>query len=645
MATRLKTIKYAFPTTTSIITDATVTNLTQITVYIPESSPTFVSVTADVAFQDIVTATGGTITEHRCGLQVGAAGYTTVTETDDIANSAENLGGVLGPFDFTSHFTTNWTGTSMTCDVQVYFDQSTGTTLGMRNVNAELTITYSYDDDPGTNATQIKTARIPLESLVGTLSTTANSNIGTSQIPQLTGGGILPEASVAIRDYYFLIEGNVANNNTTTDFTVTCNIDSGASAAFGVTEAGLGSDYYTRLIYKPSVPTTTTTHNFQMWSSVTNKMNHVCVTLVVTYEFDPASSTTILNSLLIPVEIASPLGVTTSAEASRFTRELFVQEPATITFQQSAFRINFNTTAAVSGLNFRAGGQAFRAYTNIGNVVCGMFSLQQRIDSGGAQGAGMTLARGSNTITIDGYATDTTDQVTNISGYIIVNYHSGKATSGLVGQHSHTTEFLLSQWNALLADRTRVNNYAIAIPESNYWLVSVGFMLDIWQSTASNAITLDVEVLSGESKGAGYLDIYADAVQTDAERGCSLVYMRGRDVFKRYPADPDPDRLDVETARDYRLYFAATAGSGLMSVVTYHSFTYSVSGTVTGYAGSGIGLTVNIYRSDTKTLVGSVATTSGGAYTFTWYDNTIDLYAECIEDATHVGRSDDGTAA
>lgn len=645
MATRLKTIKYAFPTYTSVVADATVTNLTQITVYIPESSPTFVSVTADVAFQDVITATGGTITEHHCGLQLGAAGYTTITETDDIANSGENMGGVIGPFDFTSHFTSNWSGTSMTCDLQVYFDQSTGTTLGMRNVNAVLTVTYSYDDDAATNSTQIKTVHIPLESLVGTLSTTSNSNIGTNQIPQLTSGGMLPEASVTIRDYFFLIEGNVANNNTTTDFTVTCNIDSGSSSAFGATEAGLGSDYYTRLIYKPSVPSTAAAHNFQMWSSVTNKMNHVAITLVVTYEFAPGSSTSILNSLIIPIEIASPLGVTTTAEASRFTREIFIQEPTTITLQQSAFRINFNTTASVSGLNFRAGSQSYRTYTHIGNVVCGMYSLQQRVDSGGAQGAGISISRGSNSITIDGYATDTTDQVTNINGYVVLNYHSGKASSGLVGQHSHTIELLLSPWNALLADRTRVDNYSIAIPESDYWAVGVGFILCIWQSTASNALTFDVEVLSGESKGAGYTDIYADAVQTDAERGCSVVYMRGRDVFKRYPTDPDPDRLNIETARDYRLYVAATAGSGIMSIITYHSFTYTIAGTVSGYGGSGTGLPIKIYRSDTNVLIGSVSTTSGGAYTFTWYDNTIDLYAECIEDSTHVGRSNDDVAS
>ncbi len=70
MAIRQKTIMYAFPTTTATVADAVVTNLTQITVYIPEASPTFISCFVDVGFRDIITATGGTIGEHRVGLRL-----------------------------------------------------------------------------------------------------------------------------------------------------------------------------------------------------------------------------------------------------------------------------------------------------------------------------------------------------------------------------------------------------------------------------------------------------------------------------------------------------------------------------------------------------------------------------------------------
>ena len=106
MATRLKTVEYWVPATTSTITDATVTNLTQITIYLPETgTKTFRKVKMTTYFSDVITATGGTITEYRTALRLGAAGYTTVTNTNDITNSGENIFGCVTA-DFTSHFTT-----------------------------------------------------------------------------------------------------------------------------------------------------------------------------------------------------------------------------------------------------------------------------------------------------------------------------------------------------------------------------------------------------------------------------------------------------------------------------------------------------------------------------------------------------------
>ena len=640
MATREKTVVFAFDTDTTTITDATVYNLAQITVSIPEASPTFTSVFAEVGWQDAITATGGTVTEHRVGLRLGAAGYTTFTETDDIAHTGENMAGIVGPVDFTSHFTTNWTGTSMTCDVQVYFDRTTGTTQGTRNATCLLYVTYTYDDDVVTNPTQLSTVRIPLESLVTTLPTAA-ANFGTSQIPQLTSGGILPEASPTIVDWFIVIEGSEANNSVATDWTMSANIDGGTTFAFAIQECGLSTDRFCRWVYKPSAPDPTASHNMQLWATIA-RANHITATLHVTYSFDASSTTRTLRSLLVPVEIASPLGVNTSAEASRFTRELFIADPGTITLKQSAFRINFNTTAAIAGLSFRAGPQAYRAYTNASVTVAGMFSLQQRIDSGSAQGAGITLARGSNTLTIDGYATDTTDQATNVSGYVLLNYECDVGGAG-IGQNTRTVLKLASAWNALLQDRVRFA-FSFPIPEADYWVMASGFCMLTMASTSSNALTLDVEVLSGESKGAGYLDVYADAYQCDPERGFTMTWARGRDVFKRHPADPDPDRLDIETTRDLRFYSSTTTALGVIATVTSHAFTWTVAGTCTGLGGDGSGYTVNIHRDDTEELVLQLTTTTGGAFTGTWYDNTIAVYATAA-DGSNAGRSAAAVAA
>lgn len=645
MTIRQDTRRFAAPCFTGNIADATFTSLDQFTITIPETVEAFRSVFLEVGYQDAITASGGTVTEHRVALRLGEADYTTFTETDDITQSGENMAAVIGPIDFTSHFDANWSGESlMTCDVQVYFDYGTGTTQITRNVTAVLVVTFDYDDDPAVNATQSKTVMIPLESLVGALPTAANSNFGSNQIPQLTGAGspMLPEPSITIDDYFFLIEGNDAVT-TDTDWTLSCNIDSGTALTFGTQEAALASSRFCRWIYKPSaVPDPTTAHQFQLWASQA-RANHVTVTLVVTYRFDATSLTRWLCSIMLPVEIASPLGVNTTAKASRFQREVFIQDPGTISLRQSGFRINFITTASIAGLAFRSGGQAYRGYTNVATAVCGMFSLQQRIDAGAAQGAGITLTRGTNTITIDGYATDTTDQATNINGYVLLNYECDAAAAGR-GQHTHTVTHRLASWNAQLLDRVRVEGFTPSFPETDYWLTGIAFQLYQVIAAISNAITFDVQCLPGEGKGGGYYDIYADAYQADSERGCSLTWARGRDVFKRFPLDPEADRVDVEVARSYRFYSSTTTALGITLILTYHSFTYTVAGTVSGYTGDGSGIEIEVYRTDNNELVANTTTTVGGDFSLTYYDNTIPLFVAARQDATHVGRSDNAVA-
>lgn len=645
MATRLKTIQFAWPMNIATIADVTTYSFPTKTLYIPENSAgspvTFRSVTVEVGFQDVITSGGGTIDEHRCALRLGAAAFTTFDETDLINSSGEKLSGVVGPIDFTSHFTANFgTGTSQTCDLQVFFSQSTGTTLGMRNVTAVITITYEYND---TATTHIKSAWIPLESLTGALSTTAGTEIGTNQIPQLTGaGGMLPESSIVIRDYYFLIEGNEASTNAT-DWTINVQIDSGTTTAFGTQETALASCVFSRWIHSltSTFPSTAAAHQFKMWATGIGRFNHGTITLVVTYEFAPGASTTILNSVYLPLEISSPVGAPDATAASRFQRDFFIEEPGTITLQQSAFRVNFNTPKTVNGMNFRAGSQAYRTYTNLAGVVAGMYCVQQRIDSGGAQGSGVTLARGKNTLTIDLYTTDITDQMTNVNGYAIINYTSSKATAG-IGVHSHTTFLSMYAWDAALTDRLVISSYAVSIPETSYYIVTAGFTFYQWMQSASASIGLVVGYLAGEGRGAGYNDIYTDAYQADNERACSIVWMRGRDAFKRFPTDPDTERMDLESARNYRLFTSANSSSGLMSTVTYHSITFTVSGTISGSAGGTV--TINTYRSDTHELMNTTTRVGNGTYSFTWYDDTIPLFTEAIEGTVRYGRSTNATA-
>lgn len=644
MATREKTVTFAFPMTSTLVADAAVTNLNQITVFIPEASPVFTSVFIEDGFQDAITVTGGTIAGYRVGLRLGAAAYTTITSTTAIGNTGENIGGVISPFDFTAHFNANWTGTSMTCDGQVYFDQSTGTTLGIANVTLLLRVSYQYDD---TAPTQIKTVALPMESPVTFTDGKGlgGSLLGSSGIPQLTSGGVLPENGVTIRDWFIVVEGNESARTSTADFIVSIKIDAGGTWIDAMAqERGLASDRFCRWIFRPSVPDPTVAHDVYIAAQFNPMLYHPVVTLYVTYEFTLSGTTRTINSLILPVEAGSPLGVNSAASATRITRDVIIADPGTITMTNSAFRINWNTTAGLGAINFRAGAQDYRTYTSAGTVVCGMFSLQQRIDAGSAQGAALTLARGNNTITIDGYGNSFTIDMSNINGYILLNYESDVAPEG-IGANSHTVFKAVRDFSAAVGDLVTMTGFSFPIPETDYWLMGAGFCMTIWNTSAANALTLDALYLTGEGPGAGYADIYADAVQTDAELGCSMVWARGRDVFRRCPQDADGARMDIEASRSLRFYSAATLRLGVIAVATYHSMTWDVAGSLTGNDAA-LPSDVTLHRADTGEVMQEQSLSAGvTSYSFTVYDDTEDYYVTVEQDATHVGRSATGTAS
>ncbi len=643
MAQRVKTLWYATEKSDASVADASLTALPQITVYAENATRTFRSVMVWISYSDMSTVTGATVGEHRVACSVNGAGSTTITETDDISNSGENMSGWLGPFDFTSHFVTNFpAANSATLDLSVYFDITTGTGLTTNNIGALIAVTYEFDD---TTATQYASAIIPMESLVGAMGTT-ESEIGTNQVPQLTGSGGLLEnvANVVVRQEFFVIEGNDEGTSTATNYTLNVRIGTGATHTFQTTVMALSSDCFRAFIHIES-PAAGSAYAWNVWTASAARLHHAAHTMYVTYEFTPSGTTEWLNSIVIPFEMTSPMGGATETDASRFQRTFFIEEPTTITLKQSAIQLRYLQGAAVmAGLNVRAGSQAFRAYTNNIDMVCGGSCLQQRIDSGGAQGAGITLARGANTITFDAYRTDTTDLGWNLSGALILNYKSGVASGG-VWSHNHTTWWNILSWDAALTSLREASAVAPNIPETSYWATSVNYHVVHWDAAAANGLIWQAEVLSGEGAGDGWRDLYADIFVKDSERGCQIIWCRARDDFRRYPNDTDSNRMALEEARKYRYANAATCAKGVAMVLTHHAITFTISGTVTGYTGDGSAITVEAHRSDTDEKIDSTTTAAGGTYSITWYDNTIDVYTQAIQDGTHLGRSDDDPAA
>jgi hypothetical protein len=638
MALRTKTIEYAFAFSTATTASAGTRDFTAITVEIPEStSRTFRSVILEYSAYDTVT-TAASVTAVTMGVQIGAVAINTVVVTQTIANSGENQSFIF-THDATAYFQTNFTSTSHTVGARLIV-----TGVATTNATCKIIITYEYQDSAQT--TRVKTVKIPIDSNTGSL-TTSLAAIGgiNNQFPALDT--FLPESGKVYKDIFFETYTNTGTTGTTavalvlrlygtTDLSSTAYTNTLATDRWVKRIDKLLNLLPTNQAYTPQARISVAGSTFPCLSGV----------LVVTYTYNHSDSTTILNSVQLPaLDEAGWTGGPTTDNKSRFARTLFVEEPGTITLAQSGVLMSFMDGGLVV-MDVRVGGQTSRTFTNPATVRAGCMHLSRRFDSGAAGGgAGITLQRGVNSIQIDFFSTGTATATigSNVSGLIFLNYTSGKHSEG-DGAHVHTTQWINRPYTTGgLVERLQ---YAPAttpiIPEDNWWLSSSGYdikLLTSGTSTATLAFTLQAKVQSTEGAGAGWIDFYSGLYSSDAEVGPSLMWARARSYFKRYPNDPDPDRLNVEVARDYRFDISQTA-SGIwqnIKMISYHSIVFTVAGTITGSVGGTVN--IDLYRTDTGELLDSTTRTGNGAYSFVWYDDTVDVVVLAFESDDLKGAS------
>jgi hypothetical protein len=628
MVVRQKTIEYAFPTYTSSLASATRYDFTAITVYIPETtSKVFRSVIVEVYAQDNVT-TAASLTANIVGIKLGAVAFSDNTDTVTITNTGEQCAWIL-QYDVTSYFTTNWTGTSMTCQVGVRF--TTPTTI---NHSAKLIITYDYEEQD----TQIKTVRIPLESATGAL-TTSLVEIGTNQVPNLST--FLPESSITYRYVWFEIEGNDMTSGTT-DFTHGCALDSESRVATGTIEAGLQSSRWFRRIWVRNDMTTNATHAFKMDVSSTSggTCDHLAVTLCVTYEYSSSSSSTIMNSIRMPFCICASTSGAASTEKDLATMDFYIEEPTTITLAQSGIVLYYQQDAA-STLNVMCGSQSARGYVDAARVYCGGSSVSHRIDSGSGGGAGISIARGKNTLNVFVYSSSATVKHNGLCGIAYINYTSGKSGS-YGGAHNHTVILSGHQKNSNLYLLQSVA-IAPAIPETSYFCSHIGWTSVINKAettTLGGLCSISAEWQAGEARTEGTQKLGTIFGFGDNEGGVCLFAMDSSISFCRFPTDTSSPviRMPLEVSRNWYLQTWKYVCSSMV-YITYHAITYTVAGTISGTGGGTI--TWTVHRSDTGEIISSG---TGASPSVTWYDNTINCYIEVYEDATHMGRSKNDVA-
>jgi hypothetical protein len=627
MTLRVETTKWAADMLLTSLAAVTVHTFPAVTVYAPTASRTIRSAKIRVwMYYD--SGTAANVTGRQIGVDIDAVGAVDTNVTGTIANTGDHSA-IVCEQDVTGYFVTNFTGASHS--VVMRWRQSGVASI---NVSAELILTYEYDDAGET--TKIKTVEIPLESPVDRLTATL-AEIGTNQVPRLIGGaGVdrLPEAGITIRDCFFRVRGNLAST-AATNLQLGLQLDAEAEYLTGSFNQTLTTSVYWGGIWKRLDMDPNVAHAFNARCTVASRFEHLTIVLVVTYEYTVAGTTSVRQSLQIPMPVTETLmGGPTSADYSRQSVELWIEEPGTITMAQSGFVTEYqHGNGMTTAVNFRAGAQAFRAYAKLAlTEPAGMFALGQRIDSGGAQGAALTLARGPNTINVDAYRTSTAINTIPcaLTTTLYLNYNSDIAAGG-AGSHNHTTEWAI-QSNVTPTVEVLTAAFAPVIPEATYYVTAFG-LAEYVLTSGTAAIDLKVAL------AAGFASI-ADVGTQTGDTGVLSVSASALAPFKRNPGDPTAGRVDIETARVYRtVQLVGTNAPTISALLTHHSIAFTAAGSAIGYTGDGSGLAVKIHRVDTDEKIAEATTAIGGGFTATVYDNTIELYAHLFQDATHVGRS------
>jgi hypothetical protein len=634
MPRRRKTVEFCLGTI-PVVTSGVRSDFPSATLRLPEANKTFVDALFYYSADDSNTAAGTNITERTLHVTLnGVVINTSVTAT--VTHSGENISWIHS-MNRGSQFATNWPTNNATATLAAGVTITQGT-VPQHNVTCTVVITYDYDDE---STEHIKTVYIPLHEQVNSL---AIARPATEQdtIPALNT--YLPETGKTIRDAFVVFQANTqtqGGGTATTNHAFT--MEAGTlSVTSELYQASQASDRWVRYCWKVMDLNFDLEHEFRVWTSTGGVARHhnAQIYLVVTYTFDPAATTTVFNSILLPMEM-DPINfaetLASAAEpASVATRTLDIAEPGPITIDRSAFLMywqqNGNTTFVATKV-----GAARVDHTTGSTLLCGGTGLMRRADPH------MTLTRGRNTLSFRYGASNLSTRPTNISGFWIINYRSGKAAQG-VGAHNHTVRKSIYESSSVIQFPTRQVKVTcpVAILESEYYLNSIGFMFLYGSNGTGHLAGLSILVERFQSEGGPkWEQAYSDIANDNPEAGMRQNYATLRDLFMRFPGDLDRMDPRVERLTNTMLANLCSVFFNFEHWVTYHTLTHTITGSVTGSDGEEI--TLDLVRSSDGQRMKRTTRMGDGPYTFTWYDDTTPMHVTALGTGNS-GRSSSGVA-
>lgn len=664
MTLRIKTIEYALPMiTSSISTGTTYTNSSNMTIYIPETnSRTFVSVALEVFWHDTVGGNVELVGYSIRGSCNSGTNWTTITSSSTTGTSSSVISSNL-VVDMTNEFVSRFgSGAVGTFRWGFYANYAQSTTI--TNVSAKLIITYTFDDTSQT--TRIKTVRIPIESLSTRLSNTAQpvkqTNTSPNQIPKLIGvGGFLPENGIVIRQMFFELFTNFMPSASSITVAPVLKIDSnGTETVFGSSSVNSTySRFQLKLLYDVTSMPADSAHELYARhnGSSGNFFLNLGGWLTVTYEYNASTTTTVLNSVFLTTGMPSVSLLGSSYSNQTLQTELFVQE-TDVSLKQSGVFISLFINEYVTSFFAKVGFQpSFTNYTTglpfSNSSPQGTSLVMHRFDADSNGGSGFSLARGKNLLKVSNYLS-TSYYAGGFSALFIVNY-----TSSVVGDpdsHNKTIYYLFNSSETSSSREVVVNSSSsksgVSFLQDNIYFASCfGLEAVVSYHTAGGspdafyslycAVFPSISDIIASSFWHPVLQITTPSTIT---MSASITFSDVTHLFQRYKNAPLENRiLTPYENKAYRRFSNVNSRVGFYWIITLHQITYNVTGTLSNFSGDGSGVTVKFYRVSDGKYLGSTTSTTGGSFSWTWYDNTEDIFAEARQSSTVLGRSDSGT--
>jgi hypothetical protein len=367
------------------------------------------------------------------------ADYTTEVTTN--ATVGIKAGTLMFSRDLTSWFNTTLTasdksslvaGSGTGIGYTFSLTTSGGTTISLTNFTAKLIITVHVTESAGKPLRRCNMVRIPMDGRLGHLPlTTTWTAYAVGNLPALNT--FLPEGGKTIQAAWVEIEGNDQSSGTADlGLAMRCDNIVGSDVTFGSTIKSQNLANFFKLHYLIPSAYWTAAYTLNLLAvcgvGTKNAFYHPSFVLHVVYTYTPASTTRCLISQMLVHGHEAPFGrVNINERVKALIQE---QNP---TLVQSGVVMNWTCSSnSTKGVRVKMEGHADYAYltaASAGSIAtqAGQEQYSFRFDPGGALGAGVSIARGMNDLSIMFYQTaqstnDTSNRPAMINFRTYLNY-------------------------------------------------------------------------------------------------------------------------------------------------------------------------------------------------------------------------------